>query len=132
MASDSVVLPPHYGVSLGLVTAGLACLILLPIWGGALWLALVISLLGLVLVLQTALLRLEFGPGALLVRRQETLLRRFPYDEWLGWTVFWPKFPFLFYFREQRSIHLLPMLFNAGALHDQLHLHLKHLATNDG
>ena len=53
-------LPRHYGVALGVVLLGLGCLALLPLWGGALWLSLGVSLLGLFLVLQTALLRLEF------------------------------------------------------------------------
>jgi hypothetical protein len=39
---------------------------------------------------------------------------------WIGWRVFWPAVPVLFYFREQRSIHLLPMLFDATMLRSQL------------
>ncbi|MFM7314541.1 MAG: DUF3119 family protein [Cyanobium sp.] len=30
----------------------------------------------------------------------------------------------LFYFREQRSIHLLPVLFDASTLREQLELHV--------
>jgi hypothetical protein len=114
-----------------MVGLGLACLLLQPIWGGAPLLALGISVLGLFLLLQTVLLRLEFTADALLVRRQDALLRRFPYDDWLGWTLFWPGLPVVFYFREQRSIHLLPVLFNSATLRSQLHLHLAHLAAND-
>lgn len=128
---ESVVLAPHYGVALGMVGLGLASLALAP-WGR--WvpvLALVVSLLGLFLLLQTALLRLEFTADALLVRRQDTLLRRFPYADWLGWRLFWPGLPVLFYFREQRSIHLLPVLFNAADLRQQLGVHLAHLAPHD-
>lgn len=128
---SSVVLAPHYGVALGMVALGLASLALTP-WGR--WvpvLALVVSLLGLFLLLQTALLRLEFTADALLVRRQDTLLRRFPYADWLGWRLFWPGLPVLFYFREERSIHLLPVLFNAAALRQQLAAHLAHLAPHD-
>ena len=125
--SQGVVLAPRYGVPIGVVVLGLGCLALLPLWGGALWLAGVVVVLGLFLFLQAALLRLEFAPDALLVWRQTSLLRRFPYADWLGWKLFWPAVPVLFYFREQRSIHLLPMLFDATSLREQLDHHLSSL-----
>jgi len=122
--SQGVVLAPRYGVPIGVVVLGLGCLALLPLWSGALWLAGVVVVLGLFLLLQTALLRLEFAPDALLVWRQTSLLRRFPYTDWLGWKLFWPALPMLFYFREQGSIHLLPVLFDARSLREQLDHHL--------
>ena len=122
--SHGIVLAPRYGVPIGVVVLGLGCLALLPLWSGALWLAGVVVVFGLFLLLQTALLRLEFAPDALLVWRQTSLLRRFPYTDWLGWKLFWPALPVLFYFREQRSIHLLPMLFDATSLREQLDHHL--------
>ena len=125
--SQGVVLAPRYGVPIGVVVLGLGCLALLPLWGGALWLAGVVVVLGLFLFLQAALLRLEFAPDALLVWRQTSLLRRFPYADWQGWKLFWPAVPVLFYFREQRSIHLLPMLFDATSLREQLDHHLSSL-----
>jgi len=46
----------------------------------------------LLLLLQTALLRPAVQPDALcLVWRRQTLLRRFPTDEWLGWAVWWSR-----------------------------------------
>ncbi|TVS07490.1 MAG: DUF3119 family protein [Cyanobium sp. PLM2.Bin73] len=126
-SAQPVLLSPHYGVAVGVTGLGLACLALLPLWTGALWLALVVSLLGLFLVLQTALLRLEFNGEALLVRRGGQELRRFPYDAWLGWRLFWPGLPVIFYFREQQSIHLLPVLFNAASLREQLQSRLPQL-----
>ncbi len=128
-STDSITLSPHYGVAIGVVALGLTCLGLLPLWAGALWLSMAIGLFGLFLLLQTALLRLEFCPDALLVHRRDTLLRRFPYDSWLGWRLFWPAVPLLFYFREERSIHLLPVLFNPATLRSQLTQHLAHLAA---
>ncbi|APD47572.1 DUF3119 family protein [Synechococcus sp. CS-602] len=122
--TPGVILTPRPWVPLGLVLLGLASLLLLPRWSGALWLAGALVLFGLLLLLQTALLRLQFSPDALLVWRRQTLLRRFPYDEWLGWAVWWSPLPVLFYFREQRSIHLLPVLFDATALREQLNLHI--------
>ena len=125
--SQAVVLAPRYGVPIAVVVLGLACLALLPLWGGSLWLAGGLVVFGLFLLLQTALLRLEFTPDALLVWRQTSLLRRFPYADWLGWKLFWPALPVLFYFREQRSIHLLPVLFDATSLREQLDHHLSSL-----
>ena len=115
-----VVLRPHFGVSVSVVILGLACLALLPLWSGALWVALSITLFGLFLVLQTALLRLEFSAEDLVVRRGGAELRRFPYEAWLSWRLFWPALPVLLYFRERQSIHLLPVLFDAAALRQQL------------
>lgn len=128
---DPVVLAPRFGVPLGVVALGLASLALLPLWAGALWLALAVSLFGLFLLLQTLLLRLEFADEALLVWRQQTLLRRFAYAEWLGWRLFWPGLPVLFYFRERQSIHLLPVLFDAATLRAQLAQRLSHLPAAD-
>jgi hypothetical protein len=115
-----VVLSPRFWVPLGVLLLAGGGLALRPLWSGALWPALVTGLLGLFLLLQTALLRLRFAPEALLVVRRDTVIRRFPYDAWIGWRVWWPALPVLFYFREERSIHLLPMLFDATALREQL------------
>jgi hypothetical protein len=122
-------LAPSFGVPLGVVGLGLAALALLPWWAGAVWLGLGVAVFGLFLLLQTSLLRLEFGGDALLVWRQQSLLRRFPYGEWLGWRLFWPGLPVLFYFREQHSIHLLPVLFDAATLREQLEQHLSKLPS---
>jgi hypothetical protein len=126
--SDPVTLQPHYGVGLTVLAAGLAALGLLPLWSGAPLITLLVGGFGLFLLLQSALLRLEFHGDALLVRRGDTLLRRFPYDEWQAWRVFWPGLPVLFYFREVRSIHFLPVLFDPATLQSQLRLRLAGLA----
>ena len=129
-AAGSCTLSPHYGVALAVVILGVGCLALQPLWSGAPLLALAVSAFGLFLLLQTAVLRLEFGADALLVRRQDQLLRRFPYSDWMGWRLFWPGLPALFYFREERSIHLLPVLFDPGTLQSQLRQRLPHLARD--
>jgi hypothetical protein len=87
----------------------------------------VVGLFGLFLLLQSQLLRLQFTSDALLVWNRQSLLRRFPYEAWLGWRLFWGPLPVLFYFREQRSIHLLPVLFDATTLRQQLLQHLSAL-----
>jgi len=129
--ADDVVLAPRFWLPLAVVVLGLAVLPLALLWPPALWLGLVLSLFGLFLLLQSALLRLAFSDDALLVWRQDTLLRRFPYSAWLSWKLFWPGVPVLFYFREQNSVHLLPVLFDATALRQQLATRLPQLSTTD-
>ena len=119
--NSGVVLAPRPWVPLGVVLLGLAALALNA------WAALIVSLFGLFLLVQSQLLRLQFSDDALLVWRGETVLRRFPYNDWLGWKLFWGPLPVLFYFREQRSIHLLPVLFDATTLREQLQQRLSTL-----
>jgi len=127
--TPSVSLESRYWVPLGVTLLGPLALALQPLWGGARWLSLALVLFGGFLLLQARLLRLEFAPEALVVWRGSQELRRFPYATWLGWRLFWPGLPVIFYFREQRSIHLLPMLFDATALRQQLEQRLPHLAA---
>lgn len=117
---NPVVLAPRIGVPLGVIVLGALSLGLRPWWAPAPWLALGIGLFGVFLLIQSQQLRLEFDGTALVVRRREQELRHFPYSDWLDWKVFWPGLPVLFYFRERHSIHLLPMLFDADTLRDQL------------
>jgi hypothetical protein len=126
---QGVTLEPRYGVPIGVILLGAASLALQPLWSGIPWLSLSLALFGLFLALQSALLRLQFADAELVVRRNGTVIRRFPYDAWLRWRLFWPGLPVLFYFREQASPHLLPMLFDAAALRERLTHHLGPLGS---
>ena len=84
------------------------------------WPTLVVALFGLFLLFQAYSLRLEFCADTLVVWRSSQELRRFPYQDWLSWRLFAPWLPGLFYFREIKSIHLLPILFDDGELKRQL------------
>jgi hypothetical protein len=128
--SEEVVLAPRFGVPVGTLLLAGAALPLQMLWAPALWLSVALGLFGLFLGVQSALLRLAFTRDALLVRRQQTLLRCFPYSDWLAWKLFWTGVPVLFYFREQKSIHLLPVLFDAAALRQQLTTRLPQLSTS--
>ena len=75
-----------------------------------------IALFALFLGIQTALIRLTFTETTLEVYRGTTLIRSFPYADWLNWEIYLPDLPVLFYFREVKSIHFLPMLFHPGEL----------------
>ena len=119
-SAETVALEPRYWVPLGVSLLGPLLLPLLPLWSPARWLALLLVAFGGFLLLQSAWLRLVFEPEALVVRRQDQEIRRFPYSDWRAWRLFWPSLPILFYFREVRSIHFLPMLFDATALRQQL------------
>jgi len=131
------VLSPWYRLS-GSITAlgvsGLAVVLGIPRATGlplsTPWLAavavasLLTGLFGLTLLVQAALIRLEFNDNALTVGRQGPVIRRFPYQQWLGWRLFWPAVPMLFYFREVNGIHFLPVLFKPEALEEQLRYHI--------
>ncbi len=119
-APEEVVLAPRFWVPLAVILLGDLCLLLIPLWDPARWLAVALALFGGFLLIQAGLLRLVFTAEALVVRRGGQEIRRFPYDEWLAWQVFFPPLPALFYFREQKSPHLLPVLFEATTLREQL------------
>jgi len=89
----------------------------------SLWLGGTIAILGLFLTIQTFLIRLQFSDQALNVLRSGKVIRSFPYSDWLNWEIFWSPVPILFYFKEVKSIHFLPIIFNAKTLADCLQKH---------
>ncbi len=108
--SRTVELTPSYTLPLVLVAGSLPLLFWLP-WVGA-----AIALFGLFLLFQAATLRLRFTETALDVYRGEKQLRHFPYQDWQNWRVYWQPIPILFYFKEVKSIHFLPVLFDPQTL----------------
>ena len=128
--ADAVSLEPRFWVPLGVTLLGPACLVVSPLWSGVRWLTLALVLFGGFLLLQARTLRLEFAAADLVVWRGEKEIRRFPYASWISWTLFWPRVPVLFYFKEERSIHFLPVLFDANALRQELQQRLAHLASS--
>jgi hypothetical protein len=84
------------------------------------WPTLVVGLFGVFLLVQTYILKLEFSEDDLVVWRGQAELRRFPFSEWMAWRLFAPWLPGLFFFRETKSIHFLPILFNPVELQEQL------------
>lgn len=109
-ASTTVELKPSYNIPLVLVIAAIPMLVVQP------WVAGAIALFGLFLMFQAVTLRLLFTPTDLDIYRGEKLIRRFPYREWQNWRIFWNSIPILFYFKEVKSIHFLPILFNPNTL----------------
>ncbi len=109
-ATETIELTPSYKIPLVLLFAGLP-LVLLK-W----WLGLPVALFGLFLTAQAVTLRLIFTATALEVYRGETVIRTFPYSEWQNWAIFWSPVPILFYFKEIKSIHFLPIIFDPTML----------------
>lgn len=128
-ASTDVILEPRYWVPLGVTLLGPACLALSPLWHGVRWLTLALVLFGGFLLLQARLISLRFTATELEVWRSGQRIRSFPYADWRSWKLFWPALPILFYFREERSIHLLPVLFDASSLREQLQQRLNRQAA---
>ena len=109
-SASTVELTPSYKLPLVLVFAAIPLLLVQAWVGGA------ITLFGLFLMFQAVTLRLQFTESALDIYRGETLIRRFPYQDWQNWRIFWPAVPILFYFKEVKSIHFLPILFEPKML----------------
>jgi hypothetical protein len=107
---QTVELAPSYKIPLVLILAAI------PIALIQIWVGLVVSLFGLFLMLQTATIRLQFTETSLDVYRSGKLIRNFPYVEWQNWKIFWNRVPILFYFREVKSIHFLPIIFDPKTL----------------
>lgn len=108
--TSTVELAPSYKLPVAIAAGAIPVLILSPWVGG------VMGLFGLFLMFQAATLRLQFSPTDLDIFRGEKLIRRFPYAEWQNWRIFWENVPILFYFKEVKSIHFLPILFDPKAL----------------
>ena len=115
LAEKSVVkLQPSYKIPIWLIIAAIPLSLVNIIVAG------VIAIFGLFLVFQAVVIRLQFTETALNVYRLDNLIRQFPYSEWTNWRIFWQPVPILFYFREIKSIHFLPIIFDPKTLVDYL------------
>ncbi len=109
-STSTVELKPSYNIPIVLVIAAIPLLLVLP------WVGSVFTLFGLFLMFQALTVRLQFTATDLDIYRGEKLIRRFPYQEWQNWRIFWNRVPILFYFKEIKSIHFLPILFDPNTL----------------
>ena len=112
--NDIIQLKPNYNIPLILVFVSI------PLAFIQLWLGFVIALFGSFLMFQAVMIRLQFTSTALDIYRGNKLLRRFPYVEWENWQIFWQPIPILLYFKEVKSIHFLPIIFDAKTLKECL------------
>lgn len=109
-STQTVELSPSYTLPLVLIAIAVPMLLV------QIWASLAIALFGFFLLFQALTIRLQFTDTALDIYRSETLIRRFPYQDWQNWRIFWPGVPILFYFKEVKSIHFLPILFDPKML----------------
>lgn len=108
--TTTIELSPSYNIPIALILLSLPLILWQPI------ISLILAIFGLFLLFQTVTLRLQFTPTDLDIYRSGTLIRRFPYQEWQNWRIFWNPIPILFYFREIKSIHFLPIIFDPKTL----------------
>ena len=109
-SNEAIELKPSYALPMVLVVAAIPLLLV------QIWVAAAIALFGLFLMFQAATIRLQFTATDLDFYRSNLLILRFPYQEWQNWRIFWSSVPILFYFKEVKSIHFLPILFEAKTL----------------
>jgi hypothetical protein len=110
LLTETVELSPSFAIPIALGLAAVPLFLLSP------WVSGAIALFAIFLLIQAATLRLCFTATALDIYRGESLLRNFPYADWQNWQIFWFNVPILFYFKEVKSIHFLPILFDAKML----------------
>jgi hypothetical protein len=112
------ILAPSFRIPVGVVAIALALTI------PSVWVGIPVLLFGIFLGIQAATLRIHFTETAFELHRGQTLVRCFPYDQWYRWRIFWRPIPILLYFKELRSIHFLPILFNPAQLQTALEQHI--------
>ncbi|CCH65025.1 Glycerol dehydrogenase and related enzymes [Richelia intracellularis HM01] len=115
--SSTVELRPNYKISIYLALGAIPSFFL------QLWIGGVLAFLSLFLLFQALTVRLQFTPTDLDIYRGKIIIRRFPYEEWQNWRIFWYTVPILFYFKEIKSIHFLPILFDPTTLKECLEQH---------
>lgn len=120
-SSEAVQLAPSYALPMTFVGGAIPLAFVQP------WVSMAIAIFGVFLLYQTVSLRLVFTTTDLDIYRGETQIRRFPYQDWQHWEIFWPAVPILFYFREVNSIHFLPVLFDPKQLQTCLETRLPQL-----
>ena len=112
--SNSITLAPNYNIPIVIIIGGIS----LSLW---LWIiGLVVTVFGVFLLIQANLIKLTFTPVSLDVYRGEKKIKTFPYSEWENWVIFWQPVPILLYFKEVKSIHFLPIIFDVNTLRECL------------
>lgn len=119
----SIVLKPNIRLPVLVYLVGIAILPL-PFHP---WATLCVCGLAVFLLAQAYLLRLELTDNDFVIWRVDQELRRFPFENWLAWRIFLPGLPGILFFREVRSPHLLPILFDPLTLLEQLRLRVGEL-----
>ena len=107
---EIIELKPSYNLPIVLILLGIA----VNLWQTAF--GITILTIGLFLLIQSFIIKLKFTPTSLEVCRGQTVIRTFPYSDWQNWEIYFTAVPILFYFKEVKSIHFLPIIFNPEQL----------------
>ncbi len=121
--STSIVISSMHRLPIIIICIGIL-LIALPI---QLLPGILITSFGCFLLIQSFTLKLKLTSDALIVMQLGKELRRFPFENWIAWRIFFPQLPGLLYFREKVSPHLLPLLFDPVMLEKELKLRVGEL-----
>ena len=84
------------------------------------WPTIVFASFSFFLLLQSFTLRIKITNEDFIVLQLGKEIRTFPFKNWISWKFFFPIVPGIFYFRENSSPHLLPILFNPEQLKKEL------------
>lgn len=125
-ASNSVIVKAKWNIAAGCMFIGGA---LDYVGGGGLVVGLPITMLGILLTVQTLRIRFIFGPTRISVANRKgsefEIIRGWKYDEIRNWEVWWPGFPVLAYFKEDESyngrgsVHFFPIMCDGAQLIEQ-------------
>ena len=86
----------------------------------SIWPTIVSASFSFFLLLQAFTLRIKITNDDFIVLQLGKEIRTFPFKNWISWKLFLPELPGIFYFREESSPHLLPILFNPKQLRKEL------------
>ncbi len=104
--TEEIELAPSYNLPIIIIVGGIGLTVWQTIVG------LIVAVFGVFLLVQAFIIKLKFSTTALDVYRGQNKIRSFPYSEWENWLIFYSAVPVLFYFKEVKSIHFLPIIFN--------------------
>ena len=113
---DSVTIAPSFQLPIILIFLSFMLLFL----GIGIWPTIVSASFSFFLLLQAFTLRIKITKEAFIVLQLGKEIRTFPFKNWISWKLFLPQLPGIFYFREESSPHLLPILFNSKQLQKEL------------
>ena len=114
--ADSVTISPSFQLPIILIFLSFMLLFLKI----GIWPTIVSGSFSFFLLLQAFTLRIKITKEDFIVLQLGKEIRTFPFKNWISWKLFLPQLPGIFYFREESSPHLLPILFNPKQLKKEL------------
>tara|TARA_Y100001968_G_scaffold333934_1_gene401375 strand:- start:10057 stop:10458 length:402 start_codon:yes stop_codon:yes gene_type:complete len=119
----SVTIAPSFKLPIILIFLSFMLLFL----GIGIWPTILSASFSFFLLLQACTLRIKMTKEDFIVLQLGKEIRTFPFKNWISWKLFLPELPGIFYFREESSPHLLPILFNPKQLQKELIIRVESL-----